>query len=194
VFKDVRFIGNTRADPCSKVLKRDIARKWRDERFNPADTTIYLGMEVTEMRRQTQVCLAMDGWKVEFPLNDEPHMGKFDMMRYSSECGIVPPRLYLLGFKHNNCGGFCCKMGHKSAQILLKGIPARFAFNERKESDVRQYLGKDVSILRDRRKGTTTVLTLEEFRRRLANNEYTKEAEIDDGECSCFMAPSEEVA
>ena len=28
VFNDVRFMGNSRIDPCSRVLKRELFRKW----------------------------------------------------------------------------------------------------------------------------------------------------------------------
>ena len=29
VFEDVRFLGNSRIDPCSRILKRDLIRKWQ---------------------------------------------------------------------------------------------------------------------------------------------------------------------
>lgn len=40
VFFDVRYLGNTRKDPCSKILKRDLANKWLKDNCNPADTII----------------------------------------------------------------------------------------------------------------------------------------------------------
>ena len=30
VFTDERFLGNTKVDPCSKILKRQLLDKWRD--------------------------------------------------------------------------------------------------------------------------------------------------------------------
>ena len=42
VFKDTRFLGNTRADPCSKILKRDLLRAYIDRHFDPDSTIIYL--------------------------------------------------------------------------------------------------------------------------------------------------------
>ena len=31
VFKDVRLVGNSRLDPCSRILKRELATKWVKE-------------------------------------------------------------------------------------------------------------------------------------------------------------------
>ena len=67
--------------------------------------------------------------------------------------GIEPPRLYKLGFPHNNCGGFCIKAGQAHFLHLMKTFPDRFAYHEAKEQEIRDYLGADVSILRDRRGG-----------------------------------------
>ncbi len=44
VFEDVKFIGNSRIDPCSRVLKREFMDKWRDEYCDPGYTTLYYGI------------------------------------------------------------------------------------------------------------------------------------------------------
>ena len=44
VFRDVRFLGNSRVDPCSRVLKREPLRKWLVENTDPSECTIYLGI------------------------------------------------------------------------------------------------------------------------------------------------------
>ncbi len=45
VFHDSRFLGNTRADPCSRILKRDLARKWIDKHHPQA--TVAIGIDWT---------------------------------------------------------------------------------------------------------------------------------------------------
>lgn len=42
-FEDPRYMGNTRVDPCSRVLKREMARKWIEERFEPDEVILYIG-------------------------------------------------------------------------------------------------------------------------------------------------------
>ena len=48
VFKDERYLGNTRVDPCSKLLKRQQLDRWREENCNPENTTVYIGIDWTE--------------------------------------------------------------------------------------------------------------------------------------------------
>src|SRR5687768_1986786 len=42
VFKAGRFLGNTRVDLCSRVLKREPMRAWLEANCDPADTTVLL--------------------------------------------------------------------------------------------------------------------------------------------------------
>src|SRR6266853_2955096 len=43
VYRDERFLGNSRADPCSKLLKRQPAERWLRENCDPHNTVVYLG-------------------------------------------------------------------------------------------------------------------------------------------------------
>lgn len=52
-----------------------------------------------------------DGWIVKAPLCDPPYINKNEMIKNLRLLGIKPPRLYSMGFAHNNCGGFCVKAG-----------------------------------------------------------------------------------
>ena len=97
--------------------------------------------------------------------------------------GIKQPRLYEMGFPHNNCGGFCIKAGQAHFKRLLEVMPERFAYHERKELELAAYLGKNVSILKDRRGGKTRPLTLKALRERVECG-----GEIDEhdwGGCGC---------
>lgn len=50
VFFDNRMIGNTRADICSRVLKREPARNWIDEHY-PDGAKVVVGIDWTEIHR-----------------------------------------------------------------------------------------------------------------------------------------------
>lgn len=86
------------------------------------------------------------------------------MLEQLKEIGIRPPRLYDMGFPHNNCGGFCVKAGQSQFRLLLKTMPERYAEHERQEEELRQYLGKDVAILRRTIQGKAVPLTLRQLR------------------------------
>ena len=43
-----------------------------------------------------------------------------------AEWGIKPPRLYEMGFPHNNCGGRCVRQGIKEWIRLKRTMPERF--------------------------------------------------------------------
>jgi 3'-phosphoadenosine 5'-phosphosulfate sulfotransferase (PAPS reductase)/FAD synthetase len=51
VFNDVKLIGNTRADPCSKILKREIGLKWLRDNCDPENTVLVFGIHFEEQHR-----------------------------------------------------------------------------------------------------------------------------------------------
>jgi hypothetical protein len=165
VFNDVRLIGNTKADPCSRILKRELIWKWI--KANAPTATVYLGIDWTEDHRLLATRANHPEYAIEAPMCDRPLMSKPDMIRGLAEIGIKPPRLYGMGFAHNNCGGFCVKSGQAQFALLLKTMPERYAHHEAKETEMRAYLGKNVAILRDRRGGKTRPMSLRKFRERL---------------------------
>lgn len=168
VFFDRRFLGNSRIDPCSLVLKREFLRKHIDANYDPADTVIYLGIDWTEAHRFTKAARYWQPWQVEAPMTEKPYLDKPAMLDWLRSEGIAPPRLYKMGFPHNNCGGFCIKAGIDHFRLLLHAMPERYAYHERREQELREYLGKDVAILKDRSGGTVRPLTLKELREREA--------------------------
>ena len=189
LFHDVGMIGNTRADPCSRILKRDLMRRWIDEHCDPADTIIYLGIDWTEMHRLERARPRWSPWQVEAPLCEPPYVSKDELIADLEARGIEPPRLYRLGFPHNNCGGFCVKAGIGQFALLLEKLPDRYREHEAEEQRFRQATGKDVAILRDRTGGTTRPLTLAELRRRIEAG--GRQLSIDDltdfGGCGCAI-------
>ena len=102
------------------------------------------------------------------------------------DIGIKAPRLYKLGFAHNNCGGGCVKAGQGHFGHLLKVLPDVYADWERNEEALREDLG-DVAILRDRTGGTTGPLTLRVLRERIEEGQPYDLWEV--GGCACFDEP-----
>lgn len=188
VFFDERFLGNSRVDPCSKILKRQMADRWLRENCDPADTIIYVGIDWTEEHRFVELRdrRAADGWRYEAPMCEAPYTTKPDMLRACKEAGIAVPRLYPWGFAHNNCGGFCIKAGIGHFILLLRVMPARYAYHENKEQEIRVFLGRDVSILTDRSgDGVKKPLTLRDLRLRVEAGEQFDMFDI--GGCGCFV-------
>lgn len=184
VFKDVRYLGNSRRDPCSRVLKRELSREFVKQ-FGPKNCIIYLGFDWTEIHRLEKAIEAWKPYQIDAPLCNAPYIDKNDMKRMIEEDGIRLPRLYELQFQHNNCGGGCVKAGIGHFAHLLDVFPERFALWEQKEQEIREYLGKDVSILRRTRDGVRTNFTLKQLRE---ERESLNNAELCDiGGCGCFQ-------
>lgn len=178
VFKDERFIGNSRVDPCSKILKRQVLDKWAKENCVPTDIH-YIGYRWDEKHRfqgyvdskgkkheGLQERAAAKGMIFEAPLIDLQHLGKPEVQLWCEREGLDPPATYDddLG---GNCGGRCIKQGQKHWAQLLRVRRDSYLEVENKEEEMRQFLGKDVSILKDRRGGTKKPLTLLDFRKRI---------------------------
>ncbi len=187
VFFKHKFLGNTRIDPCSKVLKREpLRKKLKKEYPNPSDAVVVLGMDdIEDCKRLERAAKAQLPYETWFPLTEEPIILKAGISRWLKEQGIEPPSLYAKGFQHNNCGGFCVKAGIGQFAHLQKTMPERYDWHMEKEEEFREFIGKDVSILRDRRGGETKPLTMRELKERILDGE---EFRYDTGwSCMCFV-------
>lgn len=185
VFFDVRFLGNSQIDPCSRVLKRQLLRHWLEDHHDPAATVVYLGISWDERHRFDRALRFWAPWTVEAPMIDPPYLEKKEILEQLEREGISPPRLYELGFAHNNCGGFCVKGGQAQFERLLRTMPDRYRYHERREQELREYLDADVAIMRSRAGGKVTPLTLREFRERLEAQPSLFDAE-EEGGCGCM--------
>jgi hypothetical protein len=194
VFSEQKFLGNSRIDPCSKILKRQPMRRWLEENCDPDDTVSYLGFDWTEEHRHDRAAGYWAPWAMESPLLWEPVMDKAEVMTQLKDAGIEPPLLTRQGFPHANCGGGCVKAGIKQFKKLLEVAPETYAQWEWNEERIRGQLG-DVSILKDRRGGTTKPLPLRELRIRLDSEGKQMELGDEDwGGCNCFTPPDDEAA
>lgn len=185
VFDDERYLGNSRIDPCSKILKRQLIAAWLQEHCDPTNTTLVYGFDWSEEHRLTRMQSYGDGWHRWAPLLDPPYLSKKELLTTLEDEGIRPPRLYALGFSHNNCGGACVKAGQASWALLLKHLPERYRWHEAQEESLRQKLSKDIAILRDRAHKSVRPLTLKEFRERCERKQAFDDQ--DWGSCGCFQ-------
>ncbi len=186
VFTDVKLLGNTHHDPCSRVLKRDLLRRHIKSTYDPETTVIYLGIDWTEVHRLVSIKTRWGVWDVRAPMCEAPYMDKCDMLEALEASGIKRPRLYRLGFPHNNCGGFCVKAGQAHFRLLLNTMPDRYAYHEAMEAEWRKQSGHDYAILRDRTGGNTKPLTLEALRKRVEDNDNNVDL-FEWGGCGCTI-------
>jgi hypothetical protein len=182
VMTDEKFIGNSRKDPCSKLLKRNLLDKWCRQNMDPAQTIRYIGIDWTEIHRLETFQKRVAPWRAEAPLCEEPYRSKFDALSMLAAEGIETPELYRLGFSHNNCGGACIKGGQAAWARVLRHFPKLYQGWEEWEEGMRLKVGNH-SILRDRSKKQSKPLTLKDFRIRVEGNGTVDQHEI--GGCGC---------
>lgn len=183
VFKDRRFLGNSRQANCSTTLKQIPARQWLKRNTTPQTATIVIGIDWTETHRIPAIEKAYLPYKTVFPMTEPPYMDKKQMIQWARDCGVEPPHLYSLGFSHNNCGGGCVRSGQGQFRRLLELMPERYAVWAEKEQEVREHLGKDVTILSEQKGGVKRNLTLVELRDR----QQDQCDMLDIGGCGCFI-------
>lgn len=203
VFADVRYLGNSRVDPCSRTLKRDVADKWLADHCDPKETTVYVGIDWTEEHRFVGVPDAnpprlglrerrrRDGWTYEAPMCEAPFITKAMMLDELRRLSIAPPRLYAMGFSHNNCGGFCVKAGLGHFTTLLRAMPDRYRYHERKEQEIRDLIGRqDVTVARDWATRPPENITMRELRERVESGQEPDLFDV--GGCGCFIDTPED--
>lgn len=192
VFRDVKFLGNSRIDPCSRVLKRELMRKWVDENCAPDTTIVYVGIDWTESHRAERYGRYWHPYAVRCPLTEPPYILKAHMLAEAESAGLPSQRLYEMGFHHANCGGGCVKAGQAQFELLLRKMPERYAWWEENEESIRVELGKDIAILRDRTGGKSRPISLREFRERLEQQPGLFD-EDEWGGCACTVPMDDEL-
>lgn len=206
VFFKHRMMGDNLVDMCSRELKRELLDDWRDTNCSKCNTTVCCGLSYNERSRYIgrwekekatgkmvfrpgwRTWLRARGWHVCAPAMAAPFTTKQGMLDAAKARGIEPSNSYEDGFAHDNCGGFCIKQGQRGFINLLTKRPEVFAFHENKEQEFRAFVGKDVSILRDRRGGTTKPLTLRVLRQRVEAKQFASIDLADEGKaCGCAI-------
>lgn len=166
VFFKERFLGNSRIDPCSKNLKREVLKEYM-KRFEPAQTKLAVGISWDEVHRMKDITSrwAMIGFDVIAPLVTDFRLTREEQQ---AECekrfGFVP-RLYKWGFAHNNCGGACIKAGMREWARLLWYLPDVFEWWQEGEELFQATVG-NYTILRETKQGIRYSLPLKTFKLR----------------------------
>lgn len=185
------FLYNSRIASCSKKLKSRPFRNWLKERYEPDECILYLGIDWTETHRIGAIRKNYDPYRVEFPMCEKPYISKPEMLELLKKDGIEVPYMYRVGFSHNNCGGACVKGGIGHWSHLLEVDPRKFREWENKEQEIRQKIGKDVSILK--RKGKP--FTLRQLRKSIEGRgeQLSFEELCDIGGCGCFVEEDDKI-
>ena len=192
VFRDVKFLGNSHVDPCSRILKRDLADRWLADHYSPESVIVYVGIDWTEEHRFIRLRERRLPWVYQAPLCDPPYLSKLQLHEWAAREGLQQQFLYRIGAPHANCGGGCVKMGQGGFANLYRKAPELFAEWEQREIEMRAQLG-DVSIMKDRRGGKTKPLTLTMLRIRVEADGRCDD-EFDFGGCGCMIDEPEAVS
>lgn len=194
VYRDERFLGNSGTDPCSKILKRRIMERWKVEHCDPAETIFYVGIGEHEAHRMDDGAgggiaarQAAKGWDYRAPLIGPTAFNVENPMAFMRREGLTPARNYMLGYMHDNCGGFCCKAGHAHWKLRRRAHPDRFAYDQAMEQKMIGHVGQPVAMLEDRIGGERRPLNLIDFAARLdANPQQGLDFDGDSG-CGCML-------
>lgn len=178
VFRDIKFQGNSRVAPCSRILKRDVLNKWLEAEYQNGNATLVLGISFEEQERLGRA-QKNNTYPVIAPLCDKPWLFPAQRLDLLASYKVAPPRLYALGFPHNNCGGFCVRAGLTQFKMLKQNFPDRFKWHMEQQ----EALGLGHPFLRKVTDGETKYISLKEFDK-MNPNEC---GEFDFGGCACFV-------
>ncbi len=161
LFFDNRALANNRMPFCSRILKAE-----RLQKFCKDGDVLVFGIGIEEMQRAKRITGVYQkvaikkniNLRVEFPLITEK-IGRKEIDVFFKSAEIEEPLLYKLGFSHNNCSGGCVRAGKKQWKKLYEKLPEVYNERERVEKEIREFLGKDVSFLKNE--------TLKQFRQRI---------------------------
>lgn len=185
VFRDRKYIGNTRTAPCSHELKTKQVRKWMEAHCDPADTVLHLGISWDEQERLPRAQANWEGWAVDAPLCWEPLWTQVDVEACLERYGLDRPRLYDYGFSHNNCGGFCVRAGQGQMRLLYRMMPERYRWHEDQMEAVMRDVPKARPFLRQTTNRGLEYITLREWRQQM---ESQPDLELEPtGGCGCFI-------
>jgi len=157
-------------------------------RLNNKDFTIALGIDWTETHRTEAIVKNWNkhNYNVIFPLIDDLDYSKQKAFKYLSKNNIAIPRMYEMGFSHNNCGGRCFKGGQGHFKILYDKFPNRFLELEKFENDFRKKTNKEHTILKKQINSITKRYPLEQLRNDIINKPEQIDL-FDIGTCGCFL-------
>ena len=158
----------------------------------PDSLVIHVGFSIDEQDRIDRLLAHADGWSFDFPLTWEPPMLRCDVMRELDRRGLRECEVYKAGYPHSNCLRLnCIKSGIGQWIGVLRDNPAGYMVSEENEQRfmaAQVALGrKPRTILRDRRGGTTSNLSLRQLREEVEAGHVRKTPEWrEESTCSCL--------
>lgn len=181
-----------------KVIQRNL---WLEEHAALTDTICYVGIYHWERERfdghwGTNDLTSEPEWKqgirekalpylFESPLCDMPTVRSVEIRQRLARQGTAVPRLYLKGYKTNNCGGACRKAGIGQWTHLYATDRERFLLEAEEERRFREWIGKDVTILKRTVKGKAQPMTLYELEERIKAGADWNQAELLGNDLGC---------
>ena len=169
VFFDQNMLANNRVPLCSRILKAERLQKF----IEPGDV-VFFGIDTQEVHRCERIAQIYRPLGVEcrFPMV-ETSVFKPEVFGWLKSTGIELPRMYKLGFSHNNCSGGCVRSGKKQWVHLLRTLPDVYAERERVEEEFMLLSGKRATYMKD--------LSLKELRE-MHEKQNTIDFEFDDSD------------
>jgi hypothetical protein len=158
-FEQARYIGNTRVDVCSRMLKRDPRRKFTDSLVN---VEICVGFNWDEMDRYEKA-LTYESNLIAPLAQDFVDGGKL-WETFHAVSGVDQGEAYDYGFDHDNCSGACVKAGLGQWAKLYTHRPNVYLWCETRMKLMMQQNPKLLPFLRKTINGNTRYLSLEEYR------------------------------
>lgn len=183
VFIDQKYIGNSRTAPCSQILKTQQVKNYIGDR----DVTLILGMGLSETERLNRAKQAWSPVKVDSLLIQYRIHTREQQEEILSKYNLEIPRLYKMGFPHNNCGGFCVRAGLRQFATLYEKLPETYMYHENKLNETLAQIPKGKPFLKDRNGGETKYITLTEFRELYSEGRFKKVSPFDYQGCGCFV-------
>ncbi|WP_421565826.1 phosphoadenosine phosphosulfate reductase family protein [Ochrobactrum sp. EDr1-4] len=188
VFRDVRYQGNTRTAHCTVELKGKTFARWLAATYQPSECVLHFGFDWYEEHRLKEARKNWDPYLCEALLGAPPYLSKAQVHQIIDDYDIELPRLYGMGFVHNNCGGFCVKAGQSHFANLLEKLPEVYTRHEKEQERLMEAVPTVRPFLRIVRNKVTHYLTLKQYREHLERGGEFDPSEI--GGCGCFSDAS----
>lgn len=177
-----RFIGNTRVDTCSRVLKREPRKLFTDSLHN---IEICFGLNWTEIHRYEKT-LTYEPNAIAPLATDLVDKDKL-WIEFHACSGIKEAEAYGIGLSNDNCAGGCVKAGQaqwKKVWLYRRDV---YLWNEQCMDEVMNKNPNLRPFLRMTINGELKYLTLKEYRENFLELD-AKVDEEDFGGCGCALA------
>jgi hypothetical protein len=169
------IIPNNKIAPCSLELKIKPGLEFVAKLAKEGPVTVHMGLDFTEMHRGAkpkESYESIEGVSFDLPLLWKP-IANPPHRKVTESWGIKTPRLYDLGFPHNNCGGRCVRQGIREWVRLKATFPERFKEVKEWEAAQRAKGGPRAkySIAKNQSGSKVFSLPLDELERRYAQGQ-----------------------